>query len=114
MYDGLPAGLDPVQAGRFGLWLLGQRSHRRAQLRTVSASRVPGSSLAQRFVLLFMPWRITQYPGRHRFLPVLCGVSIGTARLWLYREEKLPPKHARRMAEVARAHAEECLRVAEA
>src|SRR6202022_4813473 len=41
-----PPGLDPVTAGRFGLWLLGKRNHFRAMRRSVSASRVSGCGLA--------------------------------------------------------------------
>lgn len=110
----LPTGLDPVTAGRFGLWLLGKRSHARAQRRSVSASRVPGCGIAHRFVALIAPWSVHEYPGRDRILPALCEVSIETARDWLYRDRMLPPKHARRMAEIARQRAVEFEDVAKA
>lgn len=97
----LPFGLDPVTAGRFGLWLLGKRNHLRAQRRSVSASRVPGSGLAQRFLSLTAPWTVEEYPGRRRLLAELCGVSVATTDDWLYREQRLPPRHARRLERIA-------------
>jgi hypothetical protein len=52
MSNPLPPGLDPVTAGRFGLWLLGKRNHFRAMRRSVSASRVSAVVLQHRFVAL--------------------------------------------------------------
>lgn len=94
-YPDLPPGLDPVQAGRFGLWLLGKRSHARALKRSVTASGVPGAGLAQRALSLIAPWRIAEYPGYLRILASICGVSTKTAEEWLYRDLVLPEKHAR-------------------
>jgi len=96
----LPPGLDPVMAGRFGLWLLGQRSHRRSLRRTASASRVPGRGLAQRWLTLMAPWTIEEYPGRIQLLAEICGVSRSRVGDWLYRTKPgkgLPAKHARRL-----------------
>jgi len=105
MVDGLPPGLDPVTAGRFGLWLLGKRNHRKAQLREVSPSRVCGSGLADRMAYLFAPWSVTEYPGRRRLLAGLCRVSIATVDDWLYGKKPLPPHHARHFSRMARQQA---------
>jgi len=53
MLERLPQGLDPVRAGRLGLWLLGLRSHSeilRARVPTGRAqnARQPGPSSGQR------------------------------------------------------------------
>jgi hypothetical protein len=103
----LPAGLDPITAGRFALWMLGKRSHRRAQRRTVSASRVWGGGLAQRFVTLVAPWTVEEYPGRLRLLAGLCGVTAATSKDWLYRDKRLPAKHAHRLHSIAIERAEQ-------
>jgi len=109
----LPPGLDPVTAGRFGLWLLGKRSHTRAQRRRVSASHVPGSGLAQRFVSLIAPWTIAEYPGRRRLLGGLCGVAVATTDDWLYREQRLPAAHAQRLSTICREKAAQPLELAD-
>src|SRR5262249_5211608 len=72
---------------------------------TVSPSRVPGVGLAHRFVELIAPWTIAEYPGRERILPHFCGVAHETGRDWLYRQDHLPPRHARVLAQVARDRA---------
>jgi hypothetical protein len=96
----LPPGLDPVAAARFGLWLLGKRSHRAAQKRTYTAARVKGHGLAARLVRLLVPWTVDEYPGRTRAIAALCNVSHRTVEDWQYRPERLPRKQARRLAEV--------------
>ena len=101
----LPSGLDPVVAGRFGLWLLGKRNHRKAHFRRVSPSRVPGSGLAHRFLWLFAPWTVEEYPGPRRFLAGLCQVSRATTDDWLYRGRPLPPAHAHHLSRIARQQA---------
>jgi hypothetical protein len=106
MVDRLPPGLDPVTAGRFGLWLLGQRNHRKAQLRRVSPSRVFGSGLAERMVSLFAPWTVEEYPGELRLLAGLCKVSARTVEDWLYKRKPLPPHHARHFSRMARQQAQ--------
>ena len=102
MYQQLPAGLDPVKAGRLGLWLLGQRSHRRALRRNVSATRVSTGSLGSRFSTLFTPWTVHTYPSAAQALAELCGVKASYARLWLRRDGRLPTRHARTLARIAR------------
>jgi hypothetical protein len=93
-YPQLPPGLTPVQAGRFGLWMLGQRSHRRALQRTVSVSRVPRGGLCDQFIHLYAPWTVNEYPGRKQILAELLGVKRSTVRDYLYRSTpRLPEKH---------------------
>lgn len=112
-YQRLPDGLDPVQAGRFGLWLLGVRSHQRAQKRTFSASRVSGYGLAQRLLTALMPWTVEEYPGHLQALAEMCNVSRRTVEDWLYRPDKLPRKHARRLSDICREKAAEFFELAE-
>ena len=102
----LPPGLDPVTAGRWGLWLWGQRSHQRALKRTASASRVEGGGVSQRFVTMVAPWTVEEYPGRIRLLSSWFGVKASTAKDWLYRPQRLGAKRARMMARVCEDRAE--------
>jgi len=95
----LPPGLDPVTAGRFGLWLLGQRNHRAAQRRRRGSLRVYPASDASRFARLVCPWIIAEYPGAEVLISQLCGVSEVTAEGWLRRTKPLPSRHARVLAD---------------
>lgn len=103
----LPTGLDPVTAGRFGLWLLGKRAQHRAAKRRLTPSRVYGSALVARFAALTMPWTVEEYPGYRRFAAALCGVAVATADRWLYGNRRLPAKHARTLAALCRTKAEQ-------
>lgn len=104
----LPAGLDPVRAGRLGLWLLGQRSHRRSLRRTVSVPRVPNARIQSRFVHLLVPWRVYEYPGQERVFAELLGIKPRTVRTYLYEDRRrLPKKHIATMLRVARERAEQ-------
>jgi hypothetical protein len=93
----LPAGLDPVTAGRWGLWLMGQREHRRALRRSLWHRVYLRRSLADRALALITPWPVYQYPGRIQALSELLGVSqrmakhyvVGHNRLTLPRRERL-------------------------
>ncbi len=107
----LPEGLDPVTAGRYGLWLLGVRSHNRALKRTISPKRVWGYGPLHRLATLLSPWTIEEYPGYRRFMASLCGVAIRTSDRWFYGADRLPRKHARRLAAICveRAAAYEAL-----
>jgi hypothetical protein len=51
------------------------------------------------------PGPYNEYPGRERILPHFCGVARETARDWLYRQDHIPPHHARRLAAIARTRA---------
>ncbi len=93
----LPPGLTPIQAGRFGLWLLGKRSHARAMKRTCSVSREPSRSAVGQFGDLTVPWTVHEYPGLYRFIADLLQVSRSTAH-GLISGKPLPAKHARRLA----------------
>src|SRR5215831_14841354 len=104
----LPRGLDPVSAGRFGLWLLSRRSHRAARRRVAFTNRVWHSSTwGNRFERLITPWRIFEYPGTSAMLAQLCGVSRSTARGWIYGK-RLPVRHALRLSHNLMAHAAQC------
>lgn len=105
----MPAGLDPVRAGRYGLWLLGLRSHRAASLRVAFPKmRVGTRSLTDRFRVLFLPWKVYEYPGPCRFLGELCGVHPETARRWIQGSKVLPPRHGERLAAYLEQHAAQC------
>jgi hypothetical protein len=110
----LPPGITPVEAGRLGLWLLGQRNHRAASRRRASPSRVYNRSLADRFRGLITPWRVYEYPGTLAFMAELCGVGVDTARNWCKRGYRLPPHQAREMARYLRIHVAEELALADA
>ena len=104
----LPAGLDPVSAGRLGLWLLSRRSHRAAQKRIAFPARVWSSTYVCRFARLIAPWRCYEYPGAAVVLAGLCGISRGYANNLLKPSQKLPAVHAHRLANYLEAHAAEC------
>ena len=80
--DRLPAGLDPVTAGRFGLWLLAKRSAVAASKRVAFPTR-DSRGVAGKVAALMVPWRVWEYPGATRWLAALCGVAHGTAKGWL-------------------------------
>lgn len=108
----LPPGLDPVRAGRWGLWLLGQRSHRRSLLRTVSSRRVSTGAPGDRFLSLFAPWSIHEYPGRWQIMAELLGISRHSARRYCY-SKRLPAKHAATLERICRDRAAAFLALAD-
>src|SRR5215472_9629610 len=59
----LPPGLDPVSAGRIGLWLLSRRSHNAPQKRTAFPQREWRKTPAAKFVRLICQWHVYEYPG---------------------------------------------------
>lgn len=103
-FQQLPPGLDPVTAGRFGLWLLGKRSHARAQKRTYRAVGVRGISVTGRLVNLILPWTVEEYPGYLRVLAEICGVSIRTVPHWINGTRPLPLKHCHTLLRIAEQH----------
>jgi hypothetical protein len=104
----LPPGLNPVEVGRIGLWLLSRRSHRASRRRVAFTNRVWRSSTwGNRFERLITPWRIFEYPGTSAMLAQLCGVSRSTARGWIYGKH-LPAQHARQIADYLEPHASQC------
>jgi hypothetical protein len=114
----LPPGMTPVEAGRIGLWLMGQRNQRAASRRRALPSRVYGRSLADRFRGLITPWLVHEYPGTlvlmaDVLMAELCGVKPDTARNWCKRGHRLPPHQARRMAGYLRTRAAEELALAD-
>src|SRR5271165_3506025 len=76
----LPRGLDPVTAGRFGLWLLGKRQHMRARRRNSCPATYAPRSIVDRVVALVWRWTVAEYPGMHRGLGDLLGLTAGSAR----------------------------------
>ena len=52
----------------------------------------------QRLATLLAPWTIEEYPGYRRFMASLCGVAVGTSDRWFYGADRLPRKHALRLA----------------
>src|SRR5262249_1935833 len=86
----LPPGLDPVQAGRFGLWLWGRREHSRRLERSIFLTRVQDrhdSTVCWRGMSALLPWRVAHYPSLHRGLAELLGVSVRSARSYLWQRE---------------------------
>ncbi len=100
----LPPSLNPVTAGRFGLWLLGKRNQARAQTRVGVATREYGSSCLARYCTLVIPWTVYEYPGLHRYLRALLGISVPSATRYV-RGQRLPMGHARRLALICRERA---------
>jgi len=98
----LPPGLDPVSAGRWGLWLLGKRSQAAAKKRFLHVAPVGGDNISGRLLRLICPWSIAEYPGWQRTYSGLLGLKIGTAQVYLYSPRPLPVKHIRRIAEISR------------
>jgi len=95
----LPNGLSPVETGRLGLWLLGQRNRRAAARRRASPTRVYPDTLVGRWCSLRVPWKAQEYPGPRRLLAELCGaVSPMHARRWISGERLLPAPYARLLA----------------
>ena len=99
----LPRGLDPVRAGRIGLWSLSQRSHRAAKKRVAFPNRVWPETLVCRFI-------VHEYAGSRVVLSHILGVAPLYARNLMKpsHERRLPPKHACRLADYLLAHAAEC------
>ena len=93
----LPAGLDPVSAGRFGLWLLGKRASAARQRRIPFPRRVARGH-AGPVAATVWPWHVHQYPGAAVMLSAICGVSLGTARHWL-KGSRMSPRNRERLAQ---------------
>jgi hypothetical protein len=97
----LPPGLTPVEAGRIGLWLLGQRK-RRAGLhrRKRNPQRAFNLSLLGRFGLIACPWRIVDYPSAEMLIAQLTGLSMSTVDVMLrLRRPDMAARHARTLAD---------------
>ena len=94
----LPPGLDAVTAGRFGLWLLGQRNHRAALRRRRHEQRVYRPNALGRFAGLVCPWFVRSYPGAEVLISRICGVTEGTAEQRLCGQT-LPSHQARTLAD---------------
>jgi hypothetical protein len=96
----LPPGLSPVDAGRLGLWLLGQRNHRAAvKRRRPYRHRVYLSPPAARWARVAACWSVGSYPGAEVLISQLCDVSESTAKHWLRSHRDLPAHHARTLAD---------------
>lgn len=103
----LPAGLSPVEAGRFGLWLLAKRKQARAKA-PVFPERAYAHNFAGDFAHLVTPWRLSGYAGPVRVLSHVCGVSKNTARRWLRGAGEVPRKHRLTLAGFLTSHASMC------
>ena len=111
----LPRGLNPVIAGRIGIWLLSRRSHRAAQKRVAFPYREkPAETLVLRFVRLVVPWTVYQYPGAQRYLAALLGIRSDYANSLMKPSwgAKLPQCHALRLAQFLEAHGSQALALA--
>ena len=97
----LPPGLDPVTAGRWGLWLLAKRSHIKAQRRTGVLLSVGSGSLSVRFAHLWCSWTVHTYPGPKRLFAMMLGLRQSTANTYLYQRKPLARKHQERMLKLA-------------
>ncbi len=93
----LPPGLNPITAGRFGVWLWGKRNQARAKTRRGTVTREYGVTPLGRLASLVVPWSVYQYPGLRRWLGEMLQVSPRTAARWLHAGTPLPRKHAVRL-----------------
>lgn len=108
----LPQGLDPVTAGRWGVWLLGQRQHQRAQQRSLAAAWYNDSHcLASRAIALIAKWHVNYYPGRWRAMCEVVGVKKGTAKEYISGRRRLPRFRRARLASFLEADLAERLEV---
>jgi transcriptional regulator with XRE-family HTH domain len=107
----LPKDLDPVTAGRWGLWLLGRWQHKQALRRTVVVRLYPRKSLAGKFVNLCFPWPVWSYPGPFRALAQLVGVTNRTAAAYIAGRRRMPLARRERLAAYLRADLAERLEV---
>lgn len=103
-YEGLPPGLDPVKAGRLGLWLLGKRNQARAARRRFHPTREHVGGLVggpvSRLLDILLPWTVHEYPGQIKALAALIGgIREATAKDYLYRPENLSKRGAERLAQ---------------
>lgn len=102
----LPPGLDPVEAGRFGLWLLSKRQHHRAlRRRAIPRPRVRAWTLARAVMTHLAPWHVWEYPGERRLLSGLLGIAESYANNLLKPSFVLPAQHALALAEYLEGHA---------
>jgi hypothetical protein len=105
----LPQGLSPVQAGRLGLWLLGNRAQKAAAKRIAFPPVCPVTApITRRYASLMVRWRICEYPGAARFLSALLGIAPSYARNLLKPSGVLRAHHALRLAESLDYHASQC------
>jgi hypothetical protein len=112
--DRLPPGLDPVAAGRWGLWLLGNRSHNRSIGSQTCPPLYGGDRIIGHVYTQLAPWKRFEYPGRIKYLADVLGVSRETARKYSGCQRDLPPKHALRLADYLEAKAIRLKELAEA
>jgi hypothetical protein len=101
----LPAGVTPVQAGRFGLWLLGKRNQAKAARRRGIVTRAYTRSRLDALSGLTVPWTVNEYPGAYRFFSEILGVSRQSVKRWLASDHGLPRKQALRLSSLCRDRA---------
>lgn len=94
----LPPGLDPVTAGRWGLWLLGKRQHTAKLRRSFSNPTYALRSLLDRATNAICPWPLWRYPGRSNGIAEVLGVSPEYARQMIGGHRPLPARHALTLA----------------
>jgi hypothetical protein len=104
----LPPGLNPVQAGRLGLWLLSKRSHKAAQKRIAFPQRDRARTLVGEVADLLFRWRCAEYPGQPAILSAILGIAPGYAANLLKPSWRLPAHHARTLADYLDGHIAEC------
>jgi len=106
----LPPGLNPVEAGRLGLWLLSIRSHKAAQKRVAFPERAWRQTLAVKFTRLICQWHVYEYPGAAKILAALLRIPPSYAENLMKPSwsRKLPAKHAITLAQYLESHASQC------
>lgn len=104
----IPANVSPIDAGRLGLWLLSQRSHKAKLRRVAFPQRDWPQTLVMRFVRLICQWHVYEYAGSKIILGAICGIGPDYARNLMKRSSRLPPKHARMLAAYLSNHASQC------
>lgn len=102
----LPEGLDPVTAGRYGLWLMGLRQQQRAARRSPKPTAYIPHTLLGRTLRTILPWSIHEYPGIKQFAASVLNVCPKVAEDYLYDRppHRLPAKHAATLSAILKDH----------
>ncbi len=103
--DYLPPGVTPRAAGRAWAWIWrqGRRNHANALRRTTRPLKPyeRAHPCIASLIGVWLPYRISEYPGYTRALADVCGVPIGTAAGWLRRYRVPHPSAVMRLQALA-------------
>lgn len=96
---------------QFFVWL-GKKNRTAASKRTASPILKGGKTPVSRFNDALCPWNVTQYPGRHRFLASVLGVSLVSAKRFQQPSANVSPAHDAKLAAYLRTKAATLLALA--